>query len=423
MVKFKAVHQCLICQQTFDSAADKDDHILGHFSQETCAECNQNLIRIGGYLYVRHNEATCIKKVPISGDPLECDEGSTATSLVILNAFSMRMPEIKTEPVDQHENEDILIDTDNFEPNILKKTDVMHTAQSKIKQEVLVQENHEQINECESTEQCEIEPETQTHALRIWHVNLNDENLNMQAEYPDPANTIEISNSPKKPNYPSSTCDESFQSVRGEDNLTGIKFGIKLEELLIDSSPNELQSQQDDSDQCDDGDATFVMQNSKEQFICEICKKEFSKRSNLQDHIRRRRHGPNANKFKCSICGQLCINERKLQTHIGEIHLNLKKFRCNACEKSFKYKSHLIQHERVHKGKIPFKCSYCDERFTSHSNKFQHEQSHTGEKRNACEKAFSSNTETKSTEYPLNKNNNLTKKNNTVKPVNNGTWE
>ena len=65
------VHQCLFCRQTFDSAADKDDHILEHFAKETCAECNENLIRIGGHLYVRHDDATCIKQVEILEEHVE----------------------------------------------------------------------------------------------------------------------------------------------------------------------------------------------------------------------------------------------------------------------------------------------------------------------------------------------------------------
>lgn len=52
----------MFCSQTFDSAAEKDNHILEHFAQETCGECNRNLIRIGGQLYTLHNVTTCVGK-------------------------------------------------------------------------------------------------------------------------------------------------------------------------------------------------------------------------------------------------------------------------------------------------------------------------------------------------------------------------
>lgn len=67
-----SVHQCLFCPQTFDSATEKDDHILEHFAQVTCTECNQNLIRIGEYLYIRHDEVTCIKKISAPENPENC---------------------------------------------------------------------------------------------------------------------------------------------------------------------------------------------------------------------------------------------------------------------------------------------------------------------------------------------------------------
>ena len=117
------MHQCLFCQQTFDSAADKNDHILEHFAQETCTECNENLIRIGAYMYVRHTEATCIKRTVISEENVESctaiesiqttpnpqtlarDELSNSKNS---NAFGAAdTHEIKTEPMDFDESSEL----------------------------------------------------------------------------------------------------------------------------------------------------------------------------------------------------------------------------------------------------------------------------------------------------------------------------
>lgn len=56
------VHGCLLCPRTFNNAVEKYEHILEHFAEEVCTDCNQNLIRIGGNLYIKHNEVTCIKR-------------------------------------------------------------------------------------------------------------------------------------------------------------------------------------------------------------------------------------------------------------------------------------------------------------------------------------------------------------------------
>lgn len=52
----------MFCPQIFCSSAEKDDHVLEHFAQETCFDCDQNLIRIGSNLYTLHNSVTCIKR-------------------------------------------------------------------------------------------------------------------------------------------------------------------------------------------------------------------------------------------------------------------------------------------------------------------------------------------------------------------------
>lgn len=61
-----SVHECLFCSQTFDSAAIKDDHVMQHFAQETCIECEQDLIRIGNRLFIPHDTITCIKRLSTS---------------------------------------------------------------------------------------------------------------------------------------------------------------------------------------------------------------------------------------------------------------------------------------------------------------------------------------------------------------------
>ena len=54
-------------------------------------------------------------------------------------------------------------------------------------------------------------------------------------------------------------------------------------------------------------------------------------------------------KFKCSICLKVFVNQHTLKRHISQIHENNKPFQCIACPKRFGIKSELERHfKKVH---------------------------------------------------------------------------
>ena len=94
-------------------------------------------------------------------------------------------------------------------------------------------------------------------------------------------------------------------------------------------------------------------------FLCDVCKKAFTQKSTLLQHVRSHM---GENLFYCDVCKKLFAVNSTLLDHQRN-HTGVKLYKCDVCKKEFNANSKLLEHQRVHTGEKPYKCDVCGKAF------------------------------------------------------------
>ncbi|XP_062892795.1 zinc finger protein 692-like isoform X2 [Mobula hypostoma] len=121
----------------------------------------------------------------------------------------------------------------------------------------------------------------------------------------------------------------------------------------------------------------------------ELRKARRAPREQSEEPVKKVRKKPPKEILRCEYegCGKIMSNRQYLKHHMKYQHLLQKTFACShpSCRRSFNFKKHLKEHEKLHSDKRDYICEFCARAFRTTSNLIIHRRIHTGEKPLQCE--------------------------------------
>lgn len=113
---------------------------------------------------------------------------------------------------------------------------------------------------------------------------------------------------------------------------------------------------------------------------CQVCHKQFLRKSNLVDHLRLH---ANLKLFQCDQCDKSFVQAGNFRAHY-RIHTKERPYKCNICFKTYNQSGALKVHMRNHTNEKNYKCSFCGKAFTNSSDLHKHERIHDEKKKIKC---------------------------------------
>ncbi|KAG0710083.1 Zinc finger protein 418 [Chionoecetes opilio] len=128
----------------------------------------------------------------------------------------------------------------------------------------------------------------------------------------------------------------------------------------------------------------MLVHTNSRPFSCDKCEKKFKSKAELINH--QRIHRPSEERYThcCEVCGKRFTQKANLDSHL-RLHTGNRPFSCEFCGKCFSQRGNLEEHRRIHTGEKPFVCATCGVSYSRQGQLAMHRRQHTGEKPHKCQ--------------------------------------
>ena len=109
---------------------------------------------------------------------------------------------------------------------------------------------------------------------------------------------------------------------------------------------------------------------------CTICDSTFREKSALNRHVGLTHE--RKKQYMCTVCNKVLWYKVTLQKHMDIVHGTLRPFKCPHCEKTFKYRENLTRYEEAHGTEKLHQCTMCNRAFAVKQNLQRHFRQHGG---------------------------------------------
>jgi KRAB domain-containing zinc finger protein len=104
----------------------------------------------------------------------------------------------------------------------------------------------------------------------------------------------------------------------------------------------------------------------------------------------------NKMELHCDECDQVFTNKKNKYRHMKAVHLKIKPFKCDKCEKSFPYDNMKSYHKEVHDPvpmEIKSSCNQCGKTFSNVDNLLKHKNFNFDDACQKCDTDFCNSTQ------------------------------